>query len=593
INSYYHVVEVLPAKSCVRVSSTAGLGQYDNIMLVQMKGATVSTTNDASYGSVTQLNDAGNYEMGIICGISGDSVFLEQTLLNTYDVTGKVQLVRVPMYASAGIVSTLKPAPWDNSTGTGGVLAIMVINTLTLHANITADTMGFKGGAVKILSGTCGALFSFSNYAYNPQVSTGGGYKGEGIVDVTAANSGGRGPMANGGGGGGDHNNGAGGGGNTSAGGGGGDNLSTTGCHNTFPGLGGLALANTGNKVYLGGGGGHGHSNNTVTAWGGGNGGGIVYIQAGLLAGNNFSVSAAGQDGSANIGDGGSGGGAGGTVIMEVAGYSSNVNINVNGGKGGDVDNLLLSNRSMGPGGGGAGGAIYMIGVLPAVTTSATGGGAGLSYNTAPAGLTGNNGAAAAANGLIADNYTVSRSGAPAGYCTSLLLPVTLLYFDGFKQQDNAYLYWKVAQPALVSFFTIEYSPDGIDWAPVADVPVNGAGQSSFNRLLPLPAEPVNYYRLKITGIDKEVVYSSIARIKNSTGADYLSVYPNPAGPVIGLRSSLRGPQMVQLFGADGKLVWSKTVFLQANTPGISLPALQPGVYILAAGGLKSRLLIR
>jgi len=516
INTYYPVIEVLPAKSCVRVSNPSGLSPYDNTMLVQMKGAAVTTVNNASYGSVTAINNTGNYEMGIICGINGDSVFFEQTLLNAYDVSGKVELVRVPQYASATVVSPLVAGPWNNTSGTGGVLALIAINTLTLNAAVSADTMGFKGGAMKILSGTCGSLFVFSNYAYNPAVSTGGGYKGEGITDVTAANSGGRGPMANGGGGGGDHNNGAGGGSNLSAGGIGGNNNSTTGCNNKFPGLGGVALSNTGNKIYLGGGGGHGHSNNTVTPYGGGNGGGIVYIQAGVLAGNNFTISTTGEDGSATIGDGGSGGGAGGTIIMEIGSYSGNVNISANGGKGGDVDNLALANRSMGPGGGAAGGAIYFTGALPAVTATANSGLAGVAYNTSPAGIGGNNGAAAGSNGIIASGYTVSRSGTPAASCTALLL-----------------------------------------------------------------------------ALSDELPYPSPARGRSRPGAPYMTVYPNPAGAFIRLHTSLRGWQPLQLFSADGKLVWSQTYLLQTNTALVTLPPLQTGIYILSAGGLKSRVFIR
>lgn len=593
INAYYQVVEVLPAKACVRVSNPAGLAQYDNTMLVQMKGATVSTANNASYGSITALNNTGKYEMGVICGINGDSIFFEQTMLNAYDITGKVQLVRVPSYVSATVTSPLTPAPWDNTTGTGAVLAVMVSNTLTLNAAITADTMGFRGGTPIILSGTCGAFFVFSSYAYNPAVSTGGSYKGEGITDVTAANSGGRGPMANGGGGGNDHNNGAGGGGNISAGGVGGNNVSTTGCNNKFPGLGGLALSNAGNRIYLGGGGGNGHGNNTVTTYGGGNGGGIVYIQAGVLAGNNLTISSGGEDGTNDIGDGASGGGAGGTIIMDVGSYSGNVNITANGGKGGDVDNLLIANRSMGPAGGGAGGALYFTGALPAVTTSVAGGIAGVAYNTSPAGLGGNNGAGAGTSGTVTASYSLARSGTPAAYCSSMLLPLALLYFDGFRQGNNAYLYWKIAQPALVQQYTIEYSPDAINWATVDELPVNGSGQLQFNRQEALPGAPLNYYRLKLTGTNGEVIYSSIVSIKNNGENSYLSIYPNPAGRVIGLHTSLRGLQALQLYSADGKLVWSHAVFLQSNTTSIPLPPLQPGVYIIAAGGIKSRLLIR
>ena len=42
VNSYYPVIEIIPAKSCIRVSSTAGLGVNDLILLIQMKGATIT-----------------------------------------------------------------------------------------------------------------------------------------------------------------------------------------------------------------------------------------------------------------------------------------------------------------------------------------------------------------------------------------------------------------------------------------------------------------------------------------------------------------------------------------------------------------------
>src|SRR3982750_3642052 len=82
VNTYHKVIEIIPAKACVRVSSTAGLIQFLKTMLIQMKGATINTTNTASFGDTTSLNNAGNYELGTVCDIIGDSVFFFHTLLN-------------------------------------------------------------------------------------------------------------------------------------------------------------------------------------------------------------------------------------------------------------------------------------------------------------------------------------------------------------------------------------------------------------------------------------------------------------------------------------------------------------------------------
>ena len=90
-----------------------------------MKGATINTSNSPSFGDTTSLNQAGNYEIATVCNVIDDSVFFVYMLPNQYDVAGKVQLVKIPQYISANITDTLKPAPWNNTTGTGGVVAII------------------------------------------------------------------------------------------------------------------------------------------------------------------------------------------------------------------------------------------------------------------------------------------------------------------------------------------------------------------------------------------------------------------------------------------------------------------------------------
>ena len=192
-----------------------------------MKGATISTTNNSTFGDITSLNDAGNYEIATICSISNDSVYFFNTILNTYDVNYKVQLVKFGEYYSANVTDTVKAQSWNNSTGKGGVLAIKVEEDLTLNAPLFADSTGYSGGNALISNSTCGSFTS--GYVYNANFTSpqSGAFKGEGVADVIATNSGGRGAPANGGGGGNNHNNGGGGGANLVAGGDGGGNYTT------------------------------------------------------------------------------------------------------------------------------------------------------------------------------------------------------------------------------------------------------------------------------------------------------------------------------------------------------------------------------
>ena len=61
----------------------------------------------------------------------------------------------MPEYYSATVIDTLKAAPWNNTTGTGGVLAIFVDEDLTLNKPVSADTVGYRGGAYRLSNGTC------------------------------------------------------------------------------------------------------------------------------------------------------------------------------------------------------------------------------------------------------------------------------------------------------------------------------------------------------------------------------------------------------------------------------------------------------
>ncbi|HUR66070.1 MAG TPA: hypothetical protein VMZ03_06935, partial [Chitinophagaceae bacterium] len=419
VNTYHKVIQVIPSKACLRVADPTGLNVNTMVMVVQIKGATINTANNSSFGDTISVNGAGNYEIGTICYIIGDSVFLFHQLLNTYDSSSKVQLVQFAEYYSANVVGTIKPAPWDSVAGTGGVIALYAEEDLTLNAQILADSSGNSGGVFTLSDNNCSNLFAATGYVYNPTVVNPqeGAYKGEGIANLTIGQSGGRGAPANGGGGGNNHNNSGGGGANLTIGGIGGGNTSASGCNTNLRGLAGKPLnSSSGKKIFFGGGGGSGHSNNgSISSNYGGNGGGLIFIWANNLIGNNDSITANGGDGGTSAADGAGGGGAGGTIIMNVANYTGNVFIRTNGGKGGQSDNGFTNQKCYGGGGGGSGGAIYFSTSTAPVTKTSTGGSGGASINPFNCTVSAPGGAGTAGNILF--DYVFPRSTNPAGYC--------------------------------------------------------------------------------------------------------------------------------------------------------------------------------
>src|SRR5215218_8222892 len=84
INTYHKVTQVIPASAGLRLDNTSGLSPGDAVVIIEMKGATVSTVNGSGFGSVTSLNNAGNYELAIICSVQDDMVYLSHQLVRSY-----------------------------------------------------------------------------------------------------------------------------------------------------------------------------------------------------------------------------------------------------------------------------------------------------------------------------------------------------------------------------------------------------------------------------------------------------------------------------------------------------------------------------
>ncbi|MES2945666.1 MAG: hypothetical protein V4772_22590 [Pseudomonadota bacterium] len=203
----------------------------DVIMLYQPRGASINTTNTPTYGDITAYGNAGNYELRSVSGVTGNNIGLEPSvnvvnctvgLKNAYAVGA--QVIRVPQYstltvnAGASITSTA----WNGSLG--GVVAVLVQNSMTVNGSITVSAQGFRGG---IVDGSDRAGDGTQPVSFVSDANPAGGQKGEGIASDAAGTFGGvalaysnpggnfdTSAPANAGGGGGSHNAGGGGGGN-------------------------------------------------------------------------------------------------------------------------------------------------------------------------------------------------------------------------------------------------------------------------------------------------------------------------------------------------------------------------------------------
>ena len=424
VNTYYAPsapVVLAPGATMVTLSAAAGsitpIAVGDLLLVIQMQDAAINFTNTGAYGDGTpgdpgtgssNANSAGRYEFvtaATALSTAGGTLTFAGAgpsggLLNTYTaaaysagVQGRrtFQFIRVPQYQSATLSSTLAPLPWNGTVG--GVLAIDVAGQLTLSGTVSADALGFRGGAGRQLGGGAGAAqtdyTTLATFASN-------GSKGEGIAGTpryiaNSALSGlintaveglpngsyARGAPGNAGGGGtdanpaaNDENSGGGGGGNGSSGGNGGYAWNTASFGNGF---GGAPFPGSVSNIIMGGGGGAGTTNNGTADPTNGNpaginssgaaGGGIIIIHAGSVIGTG-TITANGQTALDVQNDGAGGGGAGGSIeLLTLSGGMAGATLSANGGNGGhtwltQAPGATYPGARHGPGGGGGGGVI-------------------------------------------------------------------------------------------------------------------------------------------------------------------------------------------------------------------------------------------
>ncbi|MFS8081812.1 MAG: PKD domain-containing protein, partial [Ginsengibacter sp.] len=357
INDYTPIKSYNPCNNSLNVVDASRFKIGDTVLIIQMKGAIIDTTNTPNFGKINDYKEAGNYDYNFVSGKVGNAILLKLKLERNYNYTiGKVQLIRVPFYNDAIIQSTLSCLPWDGDIG--GVLAFFVKNKLILNSDIVASGKGFRPGTP--LNSEIVTL-NEQGYFYDP-TSNNGGEKGEGIQNISIDKNYGRGSPSNGGGGGNAHNSGGGGGGNGGIGGDGGDQWAPgKTITENVGGKGGKLLVTNGNinKIFLGGSGGMGQANNQREFLSGA-GGGIILITASSLNNNNFKIISNGNDAqgapnSAECKDGMAGGGAGGSIVLDIANVLNPVAVEAKGGKGADH---IAQNVLHGPGGGGGGGMV-------------------------------------------------------------------------------------------------------------------------------------------------------------------------------------------------------------------------------------------
>lgn len=586
INGYAQVLSITDETCTIGTANETAaafvVGKHVVIMQMQDDVIGENVFNNASFGDLGNIASAGKYEIRKITAVGRSGATLTSVTLDAAPgstfgpgANSTVQLITYELLGGGDDFTTTSNIGGLSWNGTiGGVIAFYVEGTLTLEHNITADMIGFRGGARTTTGeGSCNG----SEYIYD---STGPGTalyaaKGEGIYKLNGtAWVKGRGHLLNGGGGGNSNNGGGGGGSNFTAGGTGGAGYTCSA--NASGGTGGVSLGTyaSGQRVFMGGGGGGGEGDGNSSSVGM-RGGGIILMKAEMLRTGTScggrTISANGGNANASGTDGAGGGGAGGSIVMEILTYDVTsgcpLTVRANGGNGGSVNNPT----DHGAGGGGGQGALFFQGMVPIinVTTQTNNGAGGCNNNIVPC-----NSSAGSGAGI---------NGAGINYYDASPLPVQLISFEANTRRDVVDLLWTTASTQENDLFVIERSADGNTWERILTKPVSAQSSTRQDHAItderPLPGE--SYYRLIQEATYGEPLYSHVVSVVRDHDADGIILFPNPARDHISIHlNDAVAMAEIRIYNEMGQLVLSPIMSGGSFGP-IDISELEHGLYLL------------
>ncbi len=186
-------------------------------------------------------------------------------------------------------------------------------------------------------------------------------------------------------------------------------------------------------------------------------------------------------------------------------------------------------------------------------------------------------------------------------------LPLTLVRFDAFPEQDYVLIRWQTEDEIDTDFFTVEKTRDGRDFAFVGETEAAGYSEPgeriSYALKDPAPYRGTSFYRLQTTEFDGSISLSHLVEVQYSdTSADWdFVLFPNPnTGRQIGVRpSGVAAGAVIHLdiFDATGRHLLAQKLTAYGGDHQLELAQkLAAGSYLIRMtddkGAVKAKLLL-
>ena len=170
-------------------------------------------------------------------------------------------------------------------------------------------------------------------------------------------------------------------------------------------------------------------------------------------------------------------------------------------------------------------------------------------------------------------------------------LPINVLSFTGYCDNQNIILEWSTASETNNDYFTVEQSFDGKIWSPIGNV--DGAGNSTSQIDYSITdrnhSEEITYYRLKQTDFNGDYTYEDVININTCEDhvEESLTIYPNPSYGKIEMRfhGNSSDVNSIDIFNSRGQKIYSSKTLqsefdLSGNFPGLYFRGVNLNTYI-------------
>jgi len=163
-------------------------------------------------------------------------------------------------------------------------------------------------------------------------------------------------------------------------------------------------------------------------------------------------------------------------------------------------------------------------------------------------------------------------------FTSAVQLPIQLSSLDAVAHNTEAVINWQTNSEQNTSYFKVQHSMDGVNYADLYTLQAKGIGANSYSIIDAFPYKGNNYYRLQIIDNNGAFTFSKTVNLNMYKVANALAIFPNPARDFI----TIKGLHLINLTITDilGRIVLVKTLKDETN-PLLSIEGIKTGVYYL------------